>query len=310
MRSSPSCSRQRRPRPKHEPAERTIMNRLKEKEERDPMKIDIATLQDKKERGEKIAVITAYDYIMARMADEAGVDILLVGDSVGTVALGYDSARQVTMEDMLHHVKAVVAGARQAMVVADMPFGSYHISTEQALSNAVTLLAQGGCRAVKLEGGREIVPIVSEFTRRGVPVMAHIGLRPQTAALWEGRQVQGVDEETALELVNTAQELEEAGAFAIFMECVTAEVARMITEKVDVPTIGCGCGPDCDGQALLFHDALGFTDARPAYVKEFLAGRDLMEQAVRDYCEQVRGKAYPDAEHSFHMDEDEAKRLY
>lgn len=274
------------------------------------MKVNIAALQEKKERGEKITVLTAYDYPMAHVADEAGVDVLLVGDSVGTVVLGYDSARQVTMEDMLHHVKPVVAAARRALVVADMPFGSYHVSTEQTLQNALRLLGEGGCRAVKLEGGREIVPTVSELTRRGIPVMAHIGLRPQTANLWEGRQVQGLDEETALELVNTAQELEEAGAFAIFMECVTAEVARLITEKVDVPTIGCGCGPDCDGQALLFHDAIGLTDVQPIYVRQFLEGRDLMEQAVQEYCRQVREGAYPDEEHSFHMDQDEAKRIY
>lgn len=274
------------------------------------MKVDIAALQDKKERGEKITVLTAYDYTMAHVADEAGVDVLLVGDSVGTVSLGYDSARQVTMEDMLHHVKPVVAAARRALVVADMPFGSYHICEERTIENALRLLAEGGCRAVKLEGGMEIVPIVSDLTRRGIPVMAHIGLRPQTANLWEGRQIQGVDEETALELVNTAQELEEAGAFAIFLECVTAEVARLITEKVDVPTIGCGCGPDCDGQALLFHDAMGLTDVQPVYVKQFLAGRDLMEQAVEEYCREVREGTYPDDEHSYHMDQDEAKRIY
>lgn len=274
------------------------------------MKVDIAALQDKKERGEKITVLTAYDYTMAHVADEAGVDVLLVGDSVGTVSLGYDSARQVTMEDMLHHVKPVVAAARRALVVADMPFGSYHICEERTIENALRLLAEGGCRAVKLEGGMEIVPIVSDLTRRGIPVMAHIGLRPQTANLWEGRQIQGVDEETALELVNTAQELEEAGAFAIFLECVTAEVARLITEKVDVPTIGCGCGPDCDGQALLFHDAMGLTDVQPVYVKQFLAGRDLMEQAVEEYCREVREGSYPDDEHSYHMDQDEAKRIY
>ena len=274
------------------------------------MKVDIAALQDKKERGEKITVLTAYDYTLAHVADEAGVDVLLVGDSVGTVSLGYDSARQVTMEDMLHHVKPVVAAARRALVVADMPFGSYHICEERTIENALRLLAEGGCRAVKLEGGQEIAPLVSELTRRGIPVMAHIGLRPQTANLWEGRQIQGVDEETALELVNTAQELEEAGAFAIFMESVTAEVARLITEKVDVPTIGCGCGPDCDGQALLFHDAMGLTDVQPVYVKQFLAGRDLMEQAVEEYCREVREGSYPDDEHSYHMDQDEAKRIY
>ncbi|MBQ3287417.1 MAG: 3-methyl-2-oxobutanoate hydroxymethyltransferase [Firmicutes bacterium] len=274
------------------------------------MKVNIAALQEKKERGEKITVLTAYDYTMAHVADEAGVDVLLVGDSVGTVALGYDSARQVTMEDMLHHVKPVVAAARRALVVADMPFGSYHICEERTIENALRLLGEGGCRAVKLEGGMEIVPIVSDLTRRGIPVMAHIGLRPQTANLWEGRQIQGLDEETALELVNTAQELEEAGAFAIFLECVTAEVARLITEKVDVPTIGCGCGPDCDGQALLFHDAMGLTDVQPIYVKQFLEGRDLMEQAVQEYCREVREGSYPDDGHSYHMDQDEAKRIY
>lgn len=274
------------------------------------MKVNIAALQEKKERGEKITVLTAYDYTMAHVADEAGVDVLLVGDSVGTVALGYDSARQVTMEDMLHHVKPVVAAARRALVVADMPFGSYHVCEERTIENALRLLGEGGCRAVKLEGGMEIVPIVSDLTRRGIPVMAHIGLRPQTANLWEGRQVQGLDEETALELVNTAQELEEAGAFAIFLECVTAEVARLITEKVDVPTIGCGCGPDCDGQALLFHDAMGLTDVQPIYVKQFLEGRDLMEQAVQEYCREVREGSYPDDGHSYHMDQDEAKRIY
>lgn len=273
-------------------------------------RVDIATLQEKKQRGEKIAVLTAYDYPLARIADEAGADMLLVGDSVGTVVLGYDSARQVTMEDMLHHIKPVVAAARRALVVADMPFGSYHVSIEQAISNALRLLAAGGCRAVKLEGGREIIPIVSELSKRGVPVMAHIGLRPQTAALWEGRRVQGVDEESAWELVDTAQELEEAGAFALFLQCVTAEVAKLITSKVDVPTIGCGCGPDCDGQALLLHDVLGLTDVQPMYVKEFLDGRGLLQQAAAEYCRQVRQGVFPDLQHSFRMDNDEAKRLY
>ena len=273
-------------------------------------RVDIATLQEKKQRGEKIAVLTAYDYPLARIADEAGADMLLVGDSVGTVVLGYDSARQVTMEDMLHHIKPVVAAARRALVVADMPFGSYHVSIEQAISNALRLLAAGGCRAVKLEGGREIIPIVSELSKRGVPVMAHIGLRPQTAALWEGRRVQGVDEESAWELVDTAQELEEAGAFALFLQCVTAEVAKLITSKVDVPTIGCGCGPDCDGQALLLHDVLGLTDVQPMYVKEFLDGRGLLQQGAAEYCRQVRQGVFPDLQHSFRMDNDEAKRLY
>ena len=272
--------------------------------------MDISQMQKKMEAGEKLVMITAYDYHQARLADESGVDMILVGDSLGNVMLGYDSTIPVTMEDMIHHIKPVARAAKHAFVVGDMPFGSYHISTEQAVANALRLIQEGGCKAVKMEGGKEFAPLVAELTRRGIPVMAHIGLLPQTATLWEGYRTQGRDEQSAWLLVEAAQALEEAGAFCVLMECVTTEVAKLITSKLDVFTIGIGCGPDCDGQVLVFHDLLGLSEQAPRFAKCFAEGGECLKKGIQDYCDAVRNKKYPDDSHSFPMPEDEAKRLY
>jgi 3-methyl-2-oxobutanoate hydroxymethyltransferase len=272
----------------------------------------IGPLQEKKERGEKIVMLTAYDFPTAVIAAAAGADILLVGDSLGNVVLGYDTTIPVTMEDILHHTHPVVRGAAEkgVFIVADMPFGSYHISIEETLRNAFTLIKDGGADAIKLEGGEEILPIVSELTKRGIPVMAHIGLVPQTASLWQGYKVQGHDEVSAWALVKTAQKLAEAGAFSVVLECVTRETAALITNKVPIITIGIGSGSDCDGQVLVSHDLLGLTQGNvPRFVKQFGYVGAEMERAFAAYAEEVRAGTFPDPDHSFAMEENEAKKI-
>lgn len=275
-----------------------------------PMKVQ--KIVAKKESGEKLVMSTAYDYHQARLADQAGVDMLLVGDSLGRYFQGGDSYLPVTVDEVIYHCRAVARGREQALIVAGMPFGSYHISPEQAISNALRLIKEGGADAVKLEGGQNMAATVKALTQAGLPVMAHIGRMPQRASLWEDRPVCGTDEESAWELAEAAQAMEDAGAFAIFMERVAREAAALITEKVDVPTIGIGCGPECDGQALVFHQLLGLdgAEAPPQHVRRFCNGDELFSQGLREYCQAVREGSFPDASHSFLMDEGEAKRLY
>ena len=273
----------------------------------------VGALTKKVENGEKLVMITAYDYSSAALAELAGVDMILVGDSLGNVMLGYDSTIPVTMEDMIHHTKAVSRAVKKAMVVADMPYGSYEVSTEQAVTNAFRLIQEGGAQAVKLEGA-QWAPLVQEMTRRGIPVMAHIGLEPQVASLWEGYKTHGRDEDSAWALVDAAQAMEEAGAFSVLMECVAAEAAKLITDKVEVPVIGIGSGVNCDGQVLVFHDVLGITSAigghKPSFVKEYgHVGEDIVA-AIPAYGQEVREGAFPDSEHCVKMEADEAKRIY
>lgn len=270
--------------------------------------LSIPQLQAKKAAGEPLAMVTAYDYTQARIVEEAGVDIILVGDSLGNVILGYDTTIPVTMEDMEHHVQAVARGAKNTFIVADMPFGSYHINTEQAVSNALRLI-RAGAKAVKIEGGKEIAPLIEELTARNIPVMGHIGLLPQTATLWEGYRTQGRDEESAWVLIEAAQAMEEAGAFCVLMECITEEVSAKITSTLDVFTIGIGCGVGCDGQVLVLHDLLGLSDRQPRFVRRFAEGREFMVNGIRAYCDAVRNKEYPEDRHSINMPADEAKRL-
>lgn len=271
--------------------------------------LTIPQLQAKKAAKEPIVMVTAYDYCQAQLAEAAGVDMILVGDSLGNVMLGYDSTIPVTMADMLHHLKPVVRGAKNTFVMADMPFGSYHVSTEQALANAVQLVQEGGAKAIKIEGGKEIAPLIYELSKRNIPVMGHIGLLPQTATLMEGYRAQGRDEESAWILVEAAQAMAEAGAFCILMECITAEVAQKITNTVDVFTIGIGSGSGCDGQVLVFHDLLGLGDRQPRFARKFVDGKQLLCDGLRAYGEAVRSREYPDDSHSFNMPADEAKRL-
>ena len=270
----------------------------------------VRKIQEKVDNGEKLVMVTAYDYPSAYLAEQAGVDMILVGDSLGNVILGYDTTIPVTMEDMLHHTRAVSRAVNGPMVIADMPYGSYHVSVEQAVTNAMRLIQEGGAHAVKLEGSH-IAPLVKEMSIRGIPVMSHLGLEPQNASLWNGYRTCGRDEDTAWALVEAAQDMEEAGAFAVLIECVAAEAARLITEKIDIPTIGIGSGVDCNGQVLVWHDILGIGNShKPKFAKQYANIGDQIEAALREYAKEVRSGVFPDEEHSVKMEENEAKRLY
>ena len=270
---------------------------------------NVADIQEKAAKGEKLVMITAYDATSARLADESGVDMILVGDSLGWVSLGYESAVSVTLEEVIAHTRAVVRGSKQAMVVADLPYGSYESGEEQAVKNAIRLIKEGGAGAVKVEGGREIVPLVSRMSKMGIPVVCHMGYMPQTSWLWQESYTLGRDEESAWELVDTAQELEEAGAIALFLQCVAAEAAELIGKKVDVPCIGMGSGNQVDGQAQLFFDVVGISDDIPMHARKFAQGGDILRSAIRDYGKAVRSGVFPDEDHMEMMEEDEAKRL-
>jgi len=273
-------------------------------------KVTVRTLQKMKERGEKISMVTAYDYPTAKLADEAGIDIILVGDSVGMVVLGYKSTVPVTMDEMIHHCKAVVRAVNRAMVVGDMPYLSYQISVEQAVRNAGRMVKEAGVDAIKLEGGKEMAPAVKAIVERiGVPVMGHIGLTPQRAAISGGYKLQGKDAETAKAIIDDALALEEAGAFCVLFEFTTAEVAKIITEKLKVPTIGIGCGPHCDGQVLVLHDLLGFYETAPKFSKQYAHLRQIILDALRTYSGEVKAQKFPAEEHTFHMPPEEHERL-
>ena len=273
-------------------------------------KVTIPRLLKMKQRGEKITMITAYDYPTARLADEAGVDIILVGDSVGMVVLGYPSTLPVTMEEMLHHTRAVARAVKRALLVGDMPFLSYQASAEDAVRNA-GLFMKAGCDAVKLEGGAEMADIIRAIIRAGIPVMGHIGLTPQRAAMLGGYRVQGRTAETAKKLLEDARALEEAGVFAILLEFTATEVAKMITEEVSVPTIGIGAGPYCDGQVLVLHDVVGLTLSMepPKFSKRYASVGELILKALREFCDDVRTGRFPTEEHSFFMKEGELEKL-
>lgn len=264
-------------------------------------KVTIQTLKNKKIKNEKITMLTAYDYSTALLLDEAGVDSLLVGDSLGNVILGYASTVPVTMEEMLHHCKAVTRAARRALVIGDMPFMSYNIGREETIRNAGRFLKEAGCDAVKLEGGSEMAPMVREITRAGIPVVGHIGFTPQTASQLAGT-VQGRDEKRRAELVHSARELEAAGAFMIVIECVPDEIARQITQAVAIPIIGIGAGPDTDGQVLVTNDMLGlFEKFTPSFVKKYANLAPQIREAVSSYIHEVKEVKFPDAEHTFKM---------
>jgi 3-methyl-2-oxobutanoate hydroxymethyltransferase len=265
-------------------------------------RLTIEDLKRKKRDGEKIAMITAYDYPSARLVDEAGADIILVGDTLGMVVLGYDTTIPVTMEDMIHHTKAVVRGSQRALVVGDMPFMSYQVSPEEALRNAGRFLQEAGCQAVKLEGGVHMAPTVKRLVEVGIPVMGHIGLTPQSVHQLSGFKVQGKTPAAAVKLLNDAHALEEAGVFAIVLETIPAPLAKLITERVSVPTIGIGAGPDTDGQVQVFHDLLGlFTAFTPKHARRYADVGDAIRRAVADYVADVRNRRFPTAEQSFQM---------
>lgn len=248
----------------------------------------------------RITVLTAYDYPTARLADTSGIDVLLVGDSLGMVCLGYPDTVSVTMDEMLHHTKAVARGTEKALIVADMPFLSYQVSIPEAILNAGRFLKEGRADCVKLEGGKSMAPVVSAIVKAGIPVMGHIGLTPQTATQLGGFKVQGRDAEAAVGLMEDAKALEEAGAFSIVIECVPAELAASITREISIPTIGIGAGAECDGQVLVFHDLVGLYDRfLPKFVKRYADAGEVIRKAIRQYKEEVEQGTFPDKDHHF-----------
>jgi 3-methyl-2-oxobutanoate hydroxymethyltransferase len=268
------------------------------------MRINIGEIKEMKQRGEKIAMITAYDYSMAKLIDEAGMPLILVGDSLGMVMLGYETTIPVTMDEMIHHTKAVVRGTQHAMVIGDMPFMTYHVSTEDALRNAARFIQEGGAQAVKLEGGETVAEKVKRLVECGIPVMGHIGLTPQSVHQFGGFKVVGKTPEAAVRLLNDARALDEAGVFSIVLETVPAPLSKLITEKVSVPTIGIGAGPDCDGQVQVVHDLLGlFTDFVPKHAKQYTVLHEMIRAAVSDYIAEVKEGSFPTEKQSYKMDE-------
>ena len=258
----------------------------------------------------RITCLTAYDYPTARLLDEAGVDILLVGDSLGMVVLGYENTLPVTMEEMLHHTRAVRRGTRRALVVADMPYGSYHAELEESLRNAVRFVKEGGAEAVKLEGGEKRLELIARLVEAEIPVMGHIGLTPQSVHTLGGFKVQGKTVEAAEQLLRDAQSVEAAGAFAIVLESVPRELAARITQQLRIPTIGIGAGPECDGQVLVFHDLVGLTQGTvPKFARRYANLAEEIARAAGEYCEDVRSGRFPSDEQSFHLSAEVRERL-
>ena len=268
-------------------------------------KTTILDLKDKKNSGDKITMLTAYDYPTAALVDEAGADTILVGDSLGMVVLGYKDTLAVTLDDMIHHGRAVVRGASRAMVIIDMPFMTYQISREQAMENAARVIRETGADAVKVEGGKEIIEAVKGITGAGIPVIGHLGLTPQSVGQMGGFKVQGKDIQTGLQMVEDAQSLEAAGAFGVVLECVPWLLAQLITRSISIPTIGIGAGEHCDGQVLVYHDVMGLTEGkRPKFVKQYAAAREEMEKGVGEFIREVREGKFPGEEHRFDMSQE------
>ncbi len=270
----------------------------------------VLTLGEKKRRGEKISMLTAYDYTTAKLMDEAGVNCLLVGDSLGMVMLGYENTLPVTMEDMLHHTKSVCRAAKNALVIADLPFMSYQVSVERAVTNAGRLVKEGGAHAVKLEGGRDVCPQIRAIVKASIPVMAHIGLTPQSVNAFGGYKVQGRELKAAQKLLQDALAVEEAGAFAVVFECIPALLAQWLSELLAIPTIGIGAGAGCDGQVLVYQDMLAMNNsASPKFVKVFddIGGR--MREAVEAYIQDVESGVFPESGHTYRMDADTLAEL-
>lgn len=262
-------------------------------------RVTVPTLRQRKAMGQKIVMVTAYDYAAAKLADRAGVDVILVGDSLGQTVLGYDSTVPVTLEEMLHHTRACRRGLRYALLLADMPFGSYQASPEDAIRNATRLLKEGGAQAVKVEGGnKSMLETVRRLTDASIPVMGHLGLTPQSIHVFGGHRVQGRDSESARQILEEARALEEAGAFGIVLETIPAELAAEISAALSIPTIGIGAGPDCDGQVQVWHDIIGLSSRTFHHAKRYVDVGSLIENALRDYAEEVRQSRFPTKEHS------------
>ncbi|TFG57686.1 MAG: 3-methyl-2-oxobutanoate hydroxymethyltransferase [Spirochaetales bacterium] len=273
-------------------------------------KLMISDLLRMKEEKTKLTMITAYSYPQALVVDEAGIDIILVGDSLGMVELGYKDTVPVTMDEMLHHTRAVVRAVKRAHVVGDLPFMSYNISMEQAVTNAGILYKDGGADSVKLEGGQDMAPVVRAIHKAGIPVFGHIGLTPQTAALLGGFKVQGKSLDDAKKVIDDALALEDAGAFALILEAIPKQLSKLITEKVKIPTVGIGGGVHCDGQVLVFHDLLGlFKRFTPKFVKVYADMYSLQIKAVKEFIDDVQKNRFPGDEHSFTMKEEDLRGL-
>jgi 3-methyl-2-oxobutanoate hydroxymethyltransferase len=268
------------------------------------MRVSITRIREMKQKGEKIAMLTAYDYSTAKLIDEAGIPLILVGDSLGMVVLGYDSTIPVTMDEMLHHTKAVARGAKNALIVGDMPFMTYHISMEETLRNAARFIQEAGAQAVKLEGGQTMAETVTRIVSCGIPVMGHIGLTPQSINQLGGFKVMGKTPDAAALLIEDARALDEAGVFAIVLECVPEPLSRIITGKVAAPTIGIGAGKYCDGQVQVISDMLGlYTDFVPKHAKQYVRLSESIRKATSDYIAEVQAGTFPTEKQSYPLDE-------
>ena len=275
------------------------------------MKKTILDFKKAKENNERISMLTAYDYSSAKLIDEAGIDAILIGDSLGMVSLGYEDTLSVTMEDMIHHTKAVARATKNALVVADLPFMSYQTSVYDAVYNAGRLIKEGRAHAVKLEGGIEMCDRIEAIVKSSIPVMAHIGLTPQSVNALGGFKVQGKDEKAAKALIEAAKAVEKAGAFAVVLECVPAKLAEIVTKELNIPTIGIGDGAQCDGQVLVYQDMIGmFSGFTPKFVKRYANIGDMMKEAFEEYNKEVKNGSFPSQEHTFKISEDVIEKLY
>lgn len=275
------------------------------------MKNTTTSIMQMKNSGHKISMLTAYDYTTARLLDEAGVNTILVGDSLGNVILGYEDTISVTVEDMIHHSAAVARGAKNALVVTDLPFMSYQTSAYDAVVNAGRLMKEGRAGAVKLEGGKEVCPQIKAIVSAGIPVVAHLGLTPQSINTFGGFKVQGKTEAAAKKLIEDAKAVEEAGAFLLVLECVPAKLAKLVTESINIPTIGIGAGAGCDGQVLVIYDMLGmFSDFKPKFVKHFANAGDMIREAVKTYIAEIDDGTFPAEEHCYKIDDEVIDKLY
>ena len=275
------------------------------------MKNTVATLKQQKSDGDKITMLTAYDYSTAKLMDQCGINTILVGDSLGMTMLGYEDTLSVTMEDMIHHTAAVARGAKNALVIGDMPFMSYQTSVYDAVVNAGRLIKEGRCQAVKLEGGATVCPQIRAITDAQIPVVAHIGLTPQSVNAFGGFKVQGKSEEAAKRILEEAKAVEEAGAIAVVLECVPAKLAALITKSISIPTIGIGAGPDCDGQVLVYQDILAvFSDFKPKFVKHFADVGTAMREGFLAYIQEVKDGTFPAPEHTFAISDEVISKLY
>ena len=275
------------------------------------MKNTVATFQEMKQKGEKITMLTAYDYSTAKLMDECGINAILIGDSLGMVMMGYEDTLSVTMEDMIHHTACVARGAKNALIVGDMPFMSYQVSVEDAVRNAGRLMKEGRANCVKLEGGATVCAQIKAITDASIPVMAHLGLTPQSINAFGGFKVQGKSEEAAQKLLDDALKIQEAGACAVVLECVPAKLAELISKKLTIPTIGIGAGAGCDGQVLVYQDALAiYGDFTPKFVKKFADVGSLMREGITSYIEETKQGTFPAPEHTFKIDDEVIEKLY